>query len=232
MDFVGGGVREFWDRRAERWGYVRAYLFDVQFTGVELQFQIHPEFGSREAARAEVDTYAAPLGRIPAALLSGAEEVEISAVDNVFQGNKNGIFHIYTIHGKELIRDGFLEEVLIHEGGHASLERVHANTADWRAAQEADGVFVSAYAETNPRVEDVPESILAYFALRYRPERLAESHRAAIAAAIPNRLDYFDQQALDMSPYGVRKSMSLVDELSWVGLLPRLLQPLKEPVLR
>ena len=86
VTFAGRGMRDFWDRPAEMWTTVNAYLFDVQFTGRELEFQIHPEFGSREAARAEVDTYAPLLGRIPAVLLSRAKEVEISASNNVWQG--------------------------------------------------------------------------------------------------------------------------------------------------
>ena len=140
-------MRHFWDRPAEMWTTVNAYLFDVQFTGRELEFQIHPEFGSREAARAEVDTYAPLLGRIPAVLLSRAKEVEISASNNVWQGNGSyGIFHIYTGQGREYIRDGFVEEVFLHEGGHLSLDLAHVNSAGWRAAQEADGVFISDYA--------------------------------------------------------------------------------------
>ena len=232
VTFAGRGTREFWDRPAERWITVNAYLFDVQFTGRELEFQVHPEFGSREAARSEVDTYAAPLGRIPAVLLSRTKEVEISASDNGFQGNAAGIFHVYTGYGEELIGNGFLEEVFIHEGGHASLDDVHADSAGWRTAQEADRVFISTYAQDNPQREDVAESILPYFALRYRPERLTEADRAAIAAAIPNRLAYFNEQAFDMSPYRATKSMAPVSGLSSVGLRQRIWKPFEGPPTR
>ena len=215
VTFAGRGMRDFWDRPAEMWTTVNAYLFDVQFTGRELEFQIHPEFGSREAARAEVDTYAPLLGRIPAVLLSRAKEVEISASNNVWQGNGSyGIFHIYTGQGREYIRDGFVEEVFLHEGGHLSLDLAHANSAGWRAAQEADGVFISDYARDFPEGEDIAESILPYFAVRYRPERLTEADRSAILAAIPNRLVYFDEQGFDMSPYRARGSTTRVLEVS------------------
>ena len=215
VTFAGRGMRDFWDRPAEMWTTVNAYLFDVQFTGRELEFQIHPEFGSREAARAEVDTYAPLLGRIPAVLLSRAKEVEISASNNVWQGNGSaGIFHIYTGQGREYIRDGFVEEVFLHEGGHISLDLAHVNSAGWRAAQEADGVFISDYARDFPEGEDIAESILPYFAVRYRPERLTEADRSAILAAIPNRLVYFDEQGFDMSPYRARGSTTRVLEVS------------------
>ena len=82
----------------------------------------------------------------------------------------------------------------LHEGGHISLDLAHVNSAGWRAAQEADGVFISDYARDFPEGEDIAESILPYFAVRYRPERLTEADRSAILAAIPNRLVYFDEQ--------------------------------------
>ena len=46
-------------------------------------------------------------------------------------------------------------------------------------------------ADTRTR-EDVAESVLPYFALRYRPNRLSSGQRAAIADTIPNRIAYFD----------------------------------------
>ncbi len=65
-----------------------------------------------------------------------------------------------------------------------------------------------------PDGEDIAESILPYFAVRYRPERLTEADRSAILAAIPNRLVYFDEQGFDMSPYSARGSTARVFGLS------------------
>ena len=72
---------------------------------------------------------------------------------------------------------------------------------EWRAAQDADGGFISDYARDHPDREDVAESILPYFAVRFRPGRLSAEDRAAIEATIPNRLAYFDQQGFDWAPY-------------------------------
>jgi len=200
--YVGRGVRDFWDPLAELWVVNHAYLFDARYAGQVVEFQVHSHFRTSEAARSQVDTYAPALGRLPAVLLSGAREVEISNVDYPFEGNGHlGAFHIYTGDGEALMEDGFLEEVLVHEGGHVSLDPGHENRPDWLAAQAADGVFVSDYARDYPTREDVAESILPYFGLRYRPDRLTEADRFAIAAAIPNRLLYFDGQGFDMSPY-------------------------------
>ena len=214
VTYAGRGQREIYDRRPDRRITVNAYLFTARYAGQELEFQVNPEFGSREAARAEVDTYAPALGRLPAVLLSGARAVEINAGKELFGGNGfSGSFLIHTDQGREYIRNGFLEEVFLHESAHVSLDSAHANSAGWRAAQEADRVFISDYARDFPDREDIAESILPYFAVRYRPERLTEADRSAILAAIPNRLVYFDQQGFDMSPYSARGSTMRVLEV-------------------
>lgn len=205
VTYVGRGERVFYDQRPQAAVTINAYLFDVHYRSVEIEYQVNPEFGSREAARAEVDAYAGALGRLPAALLSRAEVVVINAGSELFHAGSGG-FVIYTDAGKDLIRDGFLEEVLVHEGAHVSLDGDHLTAPGWRAAQEADGGFISEYARDFPDREDVAESILPYFALHYVPDRLPASDRLAIQATMPNRLAYFDEQGFDMSPY--RRTMA------------------------
>ena len=99
VTFAGRGEREFW--KDDRWTTINVYLFDVDYgAGLRLEFQVHPEIGPQEAARAEVDTYAPALGRLPAVLLSRAREVEISGGSKLFGGNtENGTFHIFTEQG-------------------------------------------------------------------------------------------------------------------------------------
>ena len=202
VTYAGRGMREFWDSRTETWVTINCYLFDVRYAGRQLEFQVNPEFRSREAAAAEVDTYAPALGRLPAVLLSRTREVEISATNVPAAANAAlGVFHIYTGFTKDVIRDGFFEEMFIHEGGHVALDSAHANSTGWRAAQEADGTFISTYARDYPDREDIAESIAAYFAVRYRPERLTAADRSTIVTTIPNRLAYFEEQRFDMSPY-------------------------------
>lgn len=113
-----------------------------------------------------------------------------------------GLIHIYTDLGESYLRTGHVEGVFFHEGAHTSLDVNHADSAGWRAAQEADDLFISDHARDHPDGEDIAESILPYFAVRYRTERPTE----ADLAAIPNRLAYFEEQRFDMSPYTVRGS--------------------------
>ena len=206
VSYIGRGEREIFDRRPGRWITVNAYLFDARYAGRSLEFQVNPEFGSRAAAREQVDRYAPAFGRLPAVRMSRALEVQVNARQGDFGGNGHDrSFLIHTGEASQVLRDGFLEEVLIHEGAHVSLDLAHASGPGWRAAQRADdGVFISEYARDNPDREDVAESILAYLAVRYRPDRLSDADHAAITYAIPNRLVYFDEAGLDMAPYTPR----------------------------
>lgn len=237
VTYEGQGVREFYDRDSDRWLMLNVYLFDVQFDGRRTEFQVHEEYGSRTAARQQVDAYAAVLGRLPRVLLSNAKEVEISITaktssttsldpgEPVVQASQSGIFHIYTERAEEVARDGFLEEVLIHEGGHVSLDSAHARSPGWRAAQQADETFITPFAREHSEREDIAESIWAYFVVNYRPERISTSNHDAIRDGIPNRLAYFDKQQFDMSPYIRRVEADLVpsfgdteiDDQTWMA---------------
>ena len=201
--YAGREMQQFWDNRTYTWVVVNVYLFNVRYVGRQVEFQMHPELGSQEAARAEVDTYAPILGRLPAVLLSRVGEVEISPFyeERLGANASEGIIHINTGHGEEIILDGRIEEAFLHEAGHVSLDLAHANSLGWRAAQQADVVFIDNYARDYPDREDIASSIVAYFIVKYRPERVDKSIRDAIRNAIPNRLAYFDGLGLDMSPY-------------------------------
>ena len=204
VTYVGRGERDFWND-AERWITIHAYLFDVQYPGRKIEFQVHPELGSVEAAEEIVTIHSVELGRLPAVLLLGLNEVEIGT-ENGVSANIEGGISIEVGDGEHALepggRDyGFWQEVLMHETGHASLDKNHDNTADWRRAQVFDGTCISDYGCNFPGREDLTESFTAWFAVRYRPERLEESVRDAFLVTIPNRLDYFDKQGFDMSPY-------------------------------
>ena len=225
VSYTGRGDRTIWDYRVFDWIVVNAYLFEARIKGRSVEFQVNPEFDSVDAARAEVDTYALALGRMPAVLLSRVEKVHVNAgnpehpdaerfgrldrrgnpggqpATRVFGGNYyDRSITVHTGYGQQTLRRGFIEEVFFHEGAHVSLQN-HQDAPGWRAAQEADGEFISDYARDHPDGEDVAESVLLYFALRHRPARLSDRDRAAIEETIPNRLTYFDALSLDWSPY-------------------------------
>ena len=204
VTYTGRGTRSLFDRRANAWITVNAYLFDVRFGERTVEWQFNPEFGSAEAAEAEIETFGPPLGRLPAALLANVREVDVNAGSGLFGGNSyDGSLLIHTEDAvtRLAVDDGFLEELFMHEAAHASLDSEHSYSPEWLAAQHADGVAISDYASHFPLREDVAETIVPYFAVRYRPGRLTAPIRWLMTMTTPNRLAYFDDQNLDMSPY-------------------------------
>ena len=195
ITYAGRGERSVWDYRPETWITINAYLFDVRYAGQVVEFRVNPEFGSREAAQAEVEKFAHALGQVPAVLMPGIKDVAVHAGWARWSGGGGSI----TVH--TVWESRYIEEAFVHEGTHVTLDPAHRDSSRWRAAQEADGVFISNYARDNPDREDVAESFLAWFAVRYQSERLSAAKRVMILRTIPNRLLYFDGQGFDMSPY-------------------------------
>ena len=217
ITYAGRGERYVPDRRPSTWITINAYLFDVRYGGQVVEFRVNPEFGSTEAAQAEVETYAPALGQMPAVLLSAITHVVINAGDELWGGggSSQGGILIHTDQGEDYIRRGVMEETMVHEATHAALDPAHRDSPGWRAAQTADGVFISTYARDFPDREDVAVSFRVWFAVRYQPERLNAVHRAVIRRTIPSRLAYFDEQGFDMSPYTpseVQDDLSRLDD--------------------
>ena len=198
ITYAGRGERLVYDQRpSPRWITINAYLFEVRYAGQEVEFRLNPEFGSREAAQVEVETYAHALGQMPAVLLPGIKYIDFNAGKGRWSANSDrGQIHIHTDEAS-----GYMEETFVHEAVHVALDSAHRDSSGWRAAQAADGVFISSYARDFADREDVAESFSAWFAVRFQPERLTASERAVILRTIPNRLIYFDEQGFDMSPY-------------------------------
>ena len=96
--------------------------------------------------------------------------------------------------------DGILEETIVHELTHTSLDADYFNHPDWRAAQNSDPEFISTYARDFPDREDLAESFLMWIAVRYRPDQISTQLKSTIEQTIPGRLTFFDNLGLDMSP--------------------------------
>ena len=190
------GERNMYDRRSG-WVYLNAFLFNASFNdGADIEIQVNPEFGDADVARAEALKYAPVIGRLPKCLRKDVETVWIHMGNNPFGGGNDNLL-IHTGQAAQYSADGILEETLVHEAAHTSLDAPHANASEWLAAQDADGEFISTYARDNPYREDIAESFLPYFAFRYRSDRITESLADVIAKTIPNRIAYFDKQEFD-----------------------------------
>jgi len=186
-------------------GYVKAYLFEVTFEkGVKAEFQVHKEFGNQSKAAKPVETYAPDVGKIPMEMLENISQVWIMKGNNPWGGgiNNDGTGHIliHTEKRDEYANDGIVEETLIHEAAHASLDKTLYNDA-WFKAADKDKNYISDYAKDYPNREDVAETFLMYFAVEYQKNRLSATDRALTVNAIPNRIKYLNSLNLDMYPF-------------------------------
>lgn len=208
---AGRGNRRMFDRRVNGWVYLNAYLFEADFNdGLKIEIQVNPEFGSARAAQAEARKYAPIIGRLPSCLRAEVATVWIHQGVELFGGGNNNLL-IHTGQAQRYWANGILEEVFVHEASHSSLDRTHASAPGWLAAQLADPEFISTYARENRSREDIAESFLVYLAVRYRPERISQSHFHTIFQTIPHRIAYFDRQDFDMHPIAVRAPLTVED---------------------
>lgn len=200
LTYSGQGSRTMYDRRVSDWVTVNAFLFDVTFDdGLATEVQVNPEFATQELAEIEANIYALEVGRLPKVLRKDVDAIWIHKGVELFGGGNNSIL-IHTGQAANYIAGGILEETLVHEAAHTSLDAEHAASAGWLASQTADINFISTYARDNPTREDVAESFLMYLAVKYRTDRISQDLENTINGTIPNRIKYFDDASLDVSP--------------------------------
>jgi uncharacterized protein YkwD len=188
------------DRRVNAFITVNAYLFNASFTdGLSAEIQVNPEFGSSVTAMVEAQKYGQVIGQLPRVLRTEVKTVWIHKGIQPFGGGNNNLL-IHTGQAADYVANGILEETLVHEAAHTSLDATHAAAPGWLAAQIADGNFISTYARDNPTREDVAESFLPYLAVRYRSNRVSQTYLDTVSQTIPNRMTYFDKQSFNMYP--------------------------------
>jgi hypothetical protein len=198
---AGQGMRTMFDRRVNAFVQLNAFLFVATYSdGLQIEFQVNPEFGSVAAARVQAAFYAPVIGRLPRALRADAETSWIHMGDEAFGGgNRNLLIHTGSL-AQGYIANGILEETFVHEAAHTSLDAAHAAAPGWIAAQQADNEFISTYARDNATTEDVAESVLTWLAVTCARHRISASLAATIESTIPNRLAYFDSVITQLAP--------------------------------
>ena len=209
--YAGQGMRTMFDRRVNDWITVNAFLFNTTFDdGLSCEIQVNPEFGSSDNAFIEAETYGLEIGRLPTCLRNDVETVWIHLGTEPFGGGNNNIL-IHTGQAELYVEDGILEETLVHEASHTSLDAYHVSSSGWLNAQLLDGEFISNYAQDNPNTEDIAESFLVYLAVQYRSDRISEETYQTITTTIPNRIQYFNEQNFNMFP--IDSSLSLSSDI-------------------
>ncbi len=206
--YMGRGMRTVFDRRTARFESMNVYLFSIIWSdGLRTEAQINPEFASVMAASVEAEKYGRFVGQLPYFLRLSVRALWIHKGVQPFGGGNYSIL-IHTGQSELYEKDGILEETLVHEGAHTSVDSAHAASAGWLAAQRLDPTFISTYARDNPTREDIAESILPWLAVRHRRSRISNRDFTNITTAIPNRLVYFDRQNFNLAPMVTRTSIA------------------------
>ena len=201
--FVGNEFREMYDRRkGGKWVNKKAYLFNAIYEERIIEIQVNPEFKNSDEAFEEALFYSEIIGRLPNFLLTNVKTVWIHKGNRDWGGgNENLLIHTGRTEEYQIL--DIIEEVLIHEGGHTSLDWDWGgiiNQVEWQKAKRKDKEYISEYAKKFPRREDVAESILTWIAVRYRLDRISKENAEIVTKTIPNRLKFFDEQNFDMYP--------------------------------
>lgn len=200
LTYAGRAERTMFDRRVDDWITVNPFIFNADYAdGLSIEIQINPEFKNVTEAEYQALKYAEVFGQLPTALRKDVYTSWIHMGTHPFGGGNNNLL-IYIGQTIEYENDGILEETLVHEAAHSSLDEYHSASKGWVNAQKLDPSFISTYALDNPTREDVAETFLLYLALRYRSDRISSSLKNTILKTIPNRIKYLDAQNFEMYP--------------------------------
>ena len=173
------------------WIKITPFLFKAFFSdGSEIEVQVNDEFENNTNAESVALSYLEVIGKLPKLFRKDVETVWIHKGNEDFGGGNNNLL-IHHDRGLEYQRDGFLEEVFLHEAAHTSLDSNHSTSKAWINAQLADnGNFISHYAKKYPKREDIAETFPLCFALEFKRDRLEDEVIQKIEKAIPNRIKY------------------------------------------
>lgn len=193
LNHSGSGSRQVFDRRVNQYLDMDMLLFQARFSdGPDMEVQVNPEFGSVTSAQMQAEVYARAVGQLPLALRRKMRRIVIHRGGDLFGGGIDYLL-VHTGMGEEYIRDGNLEETILHEAAHTSLDPDHKGKATWLHAQQTDGQFITSYARENPEREDIAESFVLYYAAKLRADRLPPETVEHIQQTMPNRIAYFDR---------------------------------------
>jgi len=210
LKYKGTGARQMYDRRnGGAWINIEPYLFDTSFSdGLKTEIQINPEFTLDEAT-VEANKYAFLIGQLPTALRKDVQTMWIHKGEEAYGGGNNNLL-VHT--GMSEVYENWwtgnvIEETLIHEATHTSIDAYHypdreTDGAAWiDAVSKDDGCYISKYARDYPYREDLAELMPLYIAVRYFPDRILGDVRDKILSCNMNRIRYLDSLKLDMSLY-------------------------------
>ncbi|MFD3191431.1 hypothetical protein ACFMPD_14295 [Sedimentitalea sp. HM32M-2] len=189
MSYEGRATRQMWDKRRNNEFDLNVFLFNAYFEDMPpFEIVVNPEYESPEAARAEADRYGRRIGQVPLVFRHGITRFGIHMGAEGFHAGAGKIF-VYSETSTRRIEDDHLEESLLHEAVHATLDSHYRLAPMWVAAQQADGRFLTGYAAAYPEREDLAETALFAYALLRHPGRIPPADSMDILRTVPARIE-------------------------------------------
>ncbi len=170
------------------------YVFDMTFSdGTSVQIRADETFPTLDAARAEAEHFAGPLGKLPGFMRDRLSHVILNIGDRGAFGEAEGRFFVVSTENMATRRANHdMEETIFHETVHATLDALYLTDDRWLAAQASDGVFITEYAQRRSDKEDLAETALFYYTFRTNPERLDPHILASMQLHLPARIEFLD----------------------------------------
>ncbi len=205
IKFFGKEERVMFDRRYDDWINVIPFIFRAYFSdNLTIEVQVNPEFGTLKDAENVALKYCMPVGQLPTSLRLNVETIWIHRGMKAFGGGNQNILIHTDWSEMHYETQGILEETLFHEATHTSLDGIFSKDGNWINAQKEDCNFISTYALENPEREDVAESFLPFFAIKFFPNRISASMKKTIIETMPARIRYFNDKTLNYYPLIIR----------------------------
>lgn len=202
VTYEGSSNKRTFDRRVNAWINQDSHVFEARFEcGRERVSVVVNSELSREESEIQAIRFSRIVGQLPFGSRQAIHEIWIHSGNEAAGGGNNSIL-IHTEYADK--NQPFLEEVILHESAHTSLDWTFGGAVHrekWNAAANADRRFISQYAADYPDREDVAESYGAFVLHEMagtNPVLRGEAER--IASAIPNRINYFRSLGAEFGP--------------------------------
>lgn len=193
LNYVGRTTRQMWDKRVDNEFDFNVFLFQAHFSNSPpIDIIVNPEFETVEAAETEARRYTRSLGQLPLVFRHGIRQLGIFDGMPTYSAGAGKIF-VYAERTTLRISQDHLEESMMHEAAHVSLDPLYARSDAWIAAQQSDARFMTRYGQKHPRGEDMAETALFAYGLIRHPGRIPPVDSHDILSAVPARIAFFKE---------------------------------------
>jgi hypothetical protein len=171
------------------------YVFEASFTNnKKIQIWAHSNFGSKNNAEVYVNKLTDKLGKLPVFLRDQLLHVVVHKGDGgAFAEDLGKFFVLYSDNMDTRIGNNDLEETVFHESVHVALDLQYAESDSWLKAQKDDNLFVTNYAQSRPKKEDLAETAIFVYTMMKYPERLPANVEEWVKTNIPNRYKFLKE---------------------------------------